>query len=91
MNPKALDSWITSITDLHRDKPPQNIQYTTAMPDIELLMQEWPDDVTGTRAGGRLPSRAPPTGSRANCQPRSSCSPNHADGRDRKKRGFVSF
>ena len=55
-NPKALDSWITSITELHRDKPPQNIQYTTAMPDIELLMQEWPEDVEDLLRNIELPS-----------------------------------
>lgn len=42
---KLLDNWITSITDLHREKPPQSIQYSTAMPDVELLMQEWPEGV----------------------------------------------
>lgn len=55
-NPKALDSWITSITELHRDKPPQNIQYTTTMPDIELLMQEWPDEVEELLRNIELPS-----------------------------------
>eukprot|EP00040_Diaphanoeca_grandis_P023768 m.129785 g.129785 ORF g.129785 m.129785 type:complete len:382 (+) comp29427_c0_seq1:280-1425(+) len=44
-NVKVVDNWITSITDLHRNKPPQSIQYSTPMPDINILMQEWPPQV----------------------------------------------
>ncbi|XP_064651256.1 intraflagellar transport protein 46 homolog isoform X3 [Lineus longissimus] len=43
-NPKAIDSWIESITELHRSKPPPNVHYTKNMPDIETLMQEWPPE-----------------------------------------------
>eukprot|EP00794_Sanderia_malayensis_P010950 gene10950-12111_t len=43
-NPKAIDSWMQSIADLHRQKPPQNVHYTKTMPDIESLMQEWPPE-----------------------------------------------
>ncbi|KAL5499630.1 hypothetical protein EMCRGX_G011082 [Ephydatia muelleri] len=39
---KMLDNWINSISDLHRSKPPTNVHYTKNMPDIEVLMQEWP-------------------------------------------------
>ncbi len=31
-----------SISDLHRSKPPPSVHYSKAMPDIEVLMQEWP-------------------------------------------------
>ena len=44
-NPKAINSWIESIEELHRNKPPQNVHYTRSMPDIDLLMQEWPPEV----------------------------------------------
>jgi len=44
-NSKTVDSWIASITELHRNKPPQSIQYSKPMPDINLLMQEWPGGV----------------------------------------------
>ena len=27
-NPKALDNWIDSIAELHRQKPPQTVHYT---------------------------------------------------------------
>lgn len=44
-NTKTVDNWITSITELRRAKPPQSIQYSKPMPDINLLMQEWPAKV----------------------------------------------
>ncbi|XP_042199832.1 intraflagellar transport protein 46 homolog isoform X4 [Callorhinchus milii] len=41
-NPKAIDNWMESISELHRSKPHANIHYTRPMTDIETLMQEWP-------------------------------------------------
>ncbi|XP_042312746.1 intraflagellar transport protein 46 homolog [Sceloporus undulatus] len=43
-NPKAIDNWIESITELHRCKPPATVHYARPMPDIETLMQEWPPE-----------------------------------------------
>ncbi|XP_078696162.1 intraflagellar transport protein 46 homolog isoform X1 [Branchiostoma floridae x Branchiostoma belcheri] len=43
-NPKAIENWIDSISELHRSKPPPNVHYTKNMPDIEQLMQEWPPE-----------------------------------------------
>ncbi|XP_003229018.2 intraflagellar transport protein 46 homolog isoform X3 [Anolis carolinensis] len=43
-NPKAIDNWIESISELHRCKPPATVHYTRPMPDIETLMQEWPPE-----------------------------------------------
>ncbi|NXS95242.1 IFT46 protein, partial [Jacana jacana] len=40
-NPKAIESWIESISELHRCKPPATVHYSRPMPDIEALMQEW--------------------------------------------------
>ncbi|XP_052553280.1 intraflagellar transport protein 46 homolog [Tympanuchus pallidicinctus] len=40
-NPKAIDNWIESISELHRCKPPATVHYSRPMPDIETLMQEW--------------------------------------------------
>uniref|UniRef100_A0A8C8S0Q9 Intraflagellar transport protein 46 homolog n=1 Tax=Pelusios castaneus TaxID=367368 RepID=A0A8C8S0Q9_9SAUR len=40
-NPKAIDNWIESISELHRFKPPATVHYTRPMPDIDTLMQEW--------------------------------------------------
>ncbi|XP_044040157.1 intraflagellar transport protein 46 homolog isoform X2 [Siniperca chuatsi] len=44
-NPRALDSWVESISALHRSKPPASVQYGRAMPDIDSLMQEWPAEL----------------------------------------------
>lgn len=43
-NAKAIDQWVSSIVELHRDKPPQSVQYSSSMPDIDHLMQEWPPE-----------------------------------------------
>ncbi|XP_043936850.1 intraflagellar transport protein 46 homolog isoform X2 [Protopterus annectens] len=43
-NPKAIDNWVESISELHRSKPPANVHYTRPMPDIDRLMQEWPPE-----------------------------------------------
>ncbi|KAM9217134.1 intraflagellar transport protein 46 homolog [Leptosomus discolor] len=40
-NPKAIDGWIESISELHRCKPPATVHYSRPMPDVETLMQEW--------------------------------------------------
>ncbi|XP_019367228.1 PREDICTED: intraflagellar transport protein 46 homolog [Gavialis gangeticus] len=40
-NPKAIDNWVESISELHRFKPPATVHYTRPMPDIDTLMQEW--------------------------------------------------
>ncbi|XP_012558832.1 intraflagellar transport protein 46 homolog isoform X1 [Hydra vulgaris] len=55
-NPKAIDSWITNIVKLHREKPPQNVHYTKPMPDIEKLMQEWPPEFEELLNNLKLPS-----------------------------------
>ena len=43
--PKEITKWVTNITDLHKTKPPPTVQYTKQMPDVEVLMQEWPRDM----------------------------------------------
>eukprot|EP00903_Cladosiphon_okamuranus_P011377 g10723.t1 len=44
-NPAEIDKWIQSINDLHRTKPPPQVNYKKNMPDIELLMEAWPPQV----------------------------------------------
>ncbi|XP_049628345.1 intraflagellar transport protein 46 homolog [Suncus etruscus] len=39
--PKASDTWIESISELHCSKPPATVHYTRPMPDIDTLMLEW--------------------------------------------------
>lgn len=42
-NPKEITKWIQSIQDLHRTKPLPQVHYSKTMPDIERLMQMWPE------------------------------------------------
>ncbi len=44
-NPREVNNWIASISELHRSKPPPTVHFKTKMPDIERLMQVWPPDV----------------------------------------------
>ncbi|XP_056156479.1 intraflagellar transport protein 46 homolog [Lampris incognitus] len=55
-NPKAVDSWIESISELHRSKPPASVHYSRAMPDIDFLMQEWPQEFEELLARVDLPT-----------------------------------
>ena len=55
-NPREIDKWIKSISDLHRSKPPPQVHYTKSMPDIERLMQVWPDEFESSlQKGMKLP------------------------------------
>ncbi len=36
---KAIAAWVNSINELHRSKPPTQVNYGKLMPDIEQLMQ----------------------------------------------------
>lgn len=49
---KTIDSWISSISDLHREKPPQTVNYSSQMPEIETLMQVWPKEFEDLLADG---------------------------------------
>ena len=55
-NPKAINSWIENMEELHRTKPPQNVHYSKSMPDIDVLMQEWPPEVEELLSKMKLPS-----------------------------------
>jgi len=43
-SPAEITRWITSIADLHRNKPPPTVTYKKPMPDVESLMQIWPEE-----------------------------------------------
>jgi intraflagellar transport protein 46 len=43
-SPAEITRWIKSIADLHRNKPPPTVTYKKPMPDIENLMQIWPEE-----------------------------------------------
>ncbi|GMT32672.1 hypothetical protein PFISCL1PPCAC_23969 [Pristionchus fissidentatus] len=45
LNSRQIDDWIENIKELHRTRPTMNVHYSRGMPDVEKLMQEWPDGV----------------------------------------------
>ena len=55
-NPKGIDSWIDSISELHRNKPAQTVHYSKPMPDVESLMQTWPQEFETILKNMKLPS-----------------------------------
>lgn len=55
-NPKEISKWIANVNELHRTKPPPQVQYTKSMPDIEMLMQEWPPEFEQQLKQVKLPT-----------------------------------
>ena len=53
---KVVAKWIKDIDDLHRSKPPPTVQYSKQMPDIDLLMAEWPQELDTLLASTGLPT-----------------------------------
>ncbi|XP_053613437.1 intraflagellar transport protein 46 homolog [Plodia interpunctella] len=47
-NTKAIERWIKDVSELHLSKPPPTVTYTTKTPDIDSLMEEWPDSMEET-------------------------------------------
>lgn len=54
-SPAEITRWIQSIADLHRDKPPPTVTYKKPMPDIESLMQVWPEEFENELKNLKLP------------------------------------
>ncbi|OHT00258.1 hypothetical protein TRFO_33081 [Tritrichomonas foetus] len=44
-NSKALNSFLSSIEEIHRNRPPPSMTYSTKMPEFEELMEVWPDEI----------------------------------------------
>mmetsp|Transcript_76181 Transcript_76181/g.204531 ORF Transcript_76181/g.204531 Transcript_76181/m.204531 type:complete len:103 (-) Transcript_76181:366-674(-) len=44
-----------NIAELHRSNPPPNVHYTKPMPDIDSLMQMWPQEMEDTLHELQLP------------------------------------
>ncbi len=57
-NPREIQRWVESINDLHRSKPPPQVHYTKTMPDIERLMQVWPEQLEDMLKTVKLPPPA---------------------------------
>lgn len=55
-NPRQVESWVESISTLHRSKPPASVQYSRLMPSIDSLMQEWPTDMEELLGRLQLPT-----------------------------------
>ena len=43
-NPNAIDDWITQIKGLHAKKPLPTVNYSRPMPEIDVLLQAWPQE-----------------------------------------------
>lgn len=55
-NPKEIKNWIDQIQLLHRNKPAPTVQYVRKMPDIENLMQVWPQEFEEYLTNNPLPN-----------------------------------
>lgn len=55
-NPSAINKWIQSINDLHRSKPPPTVNYRRNMPDMESLMDVFPEEFEALLDSVQLPS-----------------------------------
>ena len=44
-NQKSLDSFLDSIENIYRNRPPPTMVYTNIMPEIEDLMEPWPEQL----------------------------------------------
>jgi intraflagellar transport protein 46 len=53
---KALDAWLDSTDDMHRKRPPPTMIYSSLMPEMETLMEEWPREVEDCLRNIVLPS-----------------------------------
>jgi intraflagellar transport protein 46 len=55
-NRKALDSWLESLEEIHRNRPPPAIIYSHKMPETEDLMEPWPPQFEEVLASLLLPT-----------------------------------
>lgn len=53
--PKDIENWVKRIEELSRSKPAPSVQYSKRMPDIEQLMQVWPNEFEEYLAENPLP------------------------------------
>jgi intraflagellar transport protein 46 len=55
-NPKALTSFLESYDEISRNRAAPTMNYTYKMPDLEELMQEWPEEMDGALTSLPLPT-----------------------------------
>lgn len=51
-----VQQWISSINEIHKNKPASAVQYSRRMPDIEALMQEWAPEMESFLTQMKMPS-----------------------------------
>jgi intraflagellar transport protein 46 len=47
-NPSKIQNWIDQIANLHKEKMSTSVSYSKPMPNIETLMQVWPEKMEDT-------------------------------------------
>lgn len=57
---KRVAGWVQSVEELHKQKPPAEVTYTKRMPELDVLMQEWPHEVEQVLRSGRMPDGTTP-------------------------------
>lgn len=55
-NPGKVEKWIQDINELHRSKPPPQVNYKKNMPDMDQLMDIWPEEFETMLKTTQLPS-----------------------------------
>nr|CAI5849817.1 unnamed protein product [Callosobruchus analis] len=58
-NSKIIDKWIKDISDLHKTKSSTFVRYSEPMPDLDDLMQQWPEDMENKLKADGFPKPKP--------------------------------
>lgn len=57
-NPKQIQNWIDKIAELHKDKMSTSVPYSKNMPELESLMQIWPEKMESCLNEVKLPEES---------------------------------
>ncbi|EGR28165.1 hypothetical protein IMG5_181870 [Ichthyophthirius multifiliis] len=55
-NPKEIQLWINNVAQIRKKKQPPSVSYTKQMPDIDTLMQVWPQEIEDALSNFKIPS-----------------------------------
>ena len=53
---KRIGAWVQSIAEVHKNRTPSSVAYSQPMPDVEVLMQEWPPELEAALNSMKMPS-----------------------------------
>ncbi|CAD8113647.1 unnamed protein product [Paramecium sonneborni] len=67
-NPKEITAWINDVAEIHKKKQPPSVSYSKIMPDIEELMQVWPQEIEDLFQNTQLPGDNIDMGLQEYCQ-----------------------